>query len=136
MAFLRWDAKFLVGQSQIDREHLVLFELANGFYDAFMLDHDRNRILELLDRLVEHVERHFDHEETLMRETGYPRLTEHRMQHRHLFHQLSELDRKFRDRAANPTHADVQFLRQWLSNHILHEDSALAAHLGGLQKNQ
>lgn len=101
-----------------------------------MLDRDHNQILDLLDRLVVHVERHFAHEETLMQETGYPRLSEHRLQHRQLFHQLSELNRTFRDRAANPTHANVQFLRQWLGNHILHEDTALAAHLRGLQKNQ
>jgi hypothetical protein len=45
---------------------------------------------------------------------------------------VSELNITFRDPAANPTHADVKFFRQWLTHHILHDDTALAAHLRGL----
>lgn len=136
MALLRWDERFLTGQAQIDSEHQHLFELANGFYDGFMLDHDRDHVLGLLDSLVDHVKRHFAYEESLMEETGYASLDDHREQHQKLLEQVTELHHKFRDRAANPTHNDVKFLSQLLGNHIRHEDRALALHLRDLQKSR
>ena len=134
MALLRWDEKYRVGQAQIDSEHQYLFELINDFYDAFMEDHDRGRVLGLLNRLVDYAQRHFTHEEALMREAGFANLDAHLAHHEKLFEQIFELSTRFQDRAVNPTHATVQFLRGWLTDHIVHEDRVFGAHLANLQK--
>lgn len=134
MALLRWDAKYLLGQAQVDDEHQRLFVLVNNFYDAFMLDHDRATVLGLLDRLVEHIQRHFVNEEGLMRASGFPGLDAHRVQHQKLLEQVREVDAKFRDRSVNPTHATVLVLRNCLGDHIMRHDLGFGAHLKDRQK--
>jgi hemerythrin len=37
------------------------------------------------------------------------------------------LIKKFDDRALNPTHDTISFLRTWLTDHIMKEDMAFAA---------
>lgn len=133
MALLRWDAKYLLGQAQLDDEHQRLFELINNFYDAFMLDHDRATVRGLLDRLVEHIQLHFANEEALMRETGFPGLEAHRVQHRILLEQVLGVHAKFQDRNVNPTHDTVLVLRSCLGEHILRYDLGFGAHLKSRQ---
>jgi hemerythrin len=129
MALIRWEDRFLVGQAQVDEEHRYLFQLINDFHDAFVEDHDRARVLLLLNCLVEYAERHFANEEALMQMSGYPGIDAHRAHHEQLFEQIFQLNARFQDRAVNPTHATVQFLRNWLTDHILHEDLLFGAHL-------
>ena len=133
MALLRWDEKYLVGYPQIDEEHRYLFVLINDFYDAFMEDRDRARVLQLMNRLVDYAERHFTNEEVLMRDSGFAGLEAHHAHHERLFDQIFQLNARFQDRSVNPTHDTVQFLRTWLCDHILHEDLAFGAHLKSLQ---
>lgn len=134
MTLLRWDKRYLVGQAQIDREHQELFNSVNEFYVAFMLDQDRRRVLALLDGLVDYTRRHFASEDAMMKESGFPGLEAHRAQHVKMFEQVFALQEKFREPAANPTHATVQFLRSWLNDHILQHDLVFGAYLGNLQK--
>lgn len=134
MSLLRWDAKYLVGQERIDREHQYLFEVINEFYDAFMEDHDRGRVLLLMNRLVDYAQRHFTNEEALMRQANFPDIDAHAAHHEKLFEKVFELNAKFQDRSVNPTQATVQFLRTWLGDHIVHEDLVFGAHVANLQK--
>lgn len=134
MALLRWDAKYLLGQAQIDDEHQRLFELINSFYDAFMLDHDRATVRGLLGRLVEHIQLHFANEEALMQESGFPGLDGHRGQHQKLLEQVLEVSAKFQDRSVNPTHDTVLVLRNCLGDHILRHDLVFGAHLKSWEK--
>lgn len=97
---------------------------------------DRDHVLGLLDRLVDHVRRHFTYEEALMRETYFPGRAAHHAHQKILLAQVFELDRKFRDRAAIPTRASLEFLRRWLGNHVLQEDLAFVADRRNLQKNR
>ena len=130
---LRWEEKYRVGNEQIDQEHLYLFQLINEFYDAFVEKRERALLLNLLNRLVDYAERHFTNEETLMRDAGFPGLEEHRRHHEQLFDQIFRLNARFQDRALNPTHDTVSFLKSWLADHILHEDLVFGAHLKALQ---
>ena len=134
MALIRWDDKYLVGEKQIDDEHRYLFELINEFYDGYMEDRDRARVLALFNRLVEYAQRHFTNEEALMQRSGYPDFDAHRGRHEKLFEQVFALNARLQDRAVNPTHDTVQFLKTWLSDHIMLQDLVLGAHLASLKK--
>jgi hemerythrin len=133
MPLVRWDDKYLLGQEQIDDEHRSLFAMINAFYDAFMEDRDRARVLSLLNRLVDYAQRHFTNEERLMLESGYADLDAHRLHHERLFEQIFRLNEKLQDRTVNPAHDTVKFLRNWLSDHIIQEDLILGAHLHKLR---
>ena len=127
--WVRWDEKYRVGNEQIDREHQYLFELINAFYDAFSEKRDRTLLISLLNRLVEYSERHFSNEESLMQAKAYVALEEHRQRHEKLFEQIFELNARLADRAFNPTHDTLAFLKGWLSDHIVQEDLLFGAFL-------
>ena len=133
MALVRWDDKYLLGQEQVDAEHRSLFDLINDFYDAYMEDRDRNRVLALFNRLVDYAQKHFTNEERLMVEAGYPDLDAHRQHHERLFEQIFRLNERLQDRAINPEHDTVKFLRNWLGDHIVHDDLVFGAHLARLR---
>jgi hemerythrin len=126
---VRWDEKYRVGNQEIDSEHQFLFQLINDFYDAFVEKRDRTQVLTLLNRLVEYAEKHFTHEEALMAEAGYPDREAHLAHHVKLYEQIFELNARFNDRAHNPAHETVLFLKAWLADHIVHQDLLLGAHL-------
>lgn len=126
---VRWDEKYRVGNAQIDQEHQYLFQLINEFYDAFAEKRDRTLLVNLLTRLVEYSERHFTNEEVLMKASRYPALDEHVRHHEKLFEQIFRFSEKLSDRAFNPTHEMLLFLKGWLADHILHEDLLLGAYL-------
>lgn len=133
MSLLRWSDSYLVGHEQVDDEHRYLFTLINEFHDAFMERHARSDLDRLLNRLVEYTERHFRHEEALMREAGYPELARHAAIHESLVEKIFQLAEKFSNRAINPTRDTIGFLETWLTDHIVVEDLAFSVFVAAAQ---
>ena len=133
MSLLRWSESYQVGHQQVDDEHRYLFSLVNDFHDAFMERQARSDLDRLLNRLVEYTERHFRHEEALMREAGYPELERHMTIHETLVEKIFQLAEKFSNRAINPTRETVAFLETWLTDHIRVEDMAFAVFVAAAQ---
>jgi hemerythrin len=134
MSLVRWTSQLDIGQPLIDDEHKYLFDLINEFHEAYLTKQSRDQVMRVLNRLVEYAERHFKHEEDLMRDAGYPGLDEHRIKHEALFEKVFALNSRFEDRALNPTHEMFGFLRDWLSDHILQNDSKFGEYLATLTK--
>jgi hemerythrin-like metal-binding protein len=95
---LVWQEAYECGEAQIDREHRELFDLANVLIQAAISgDDDPLRVGPALDSLLDHVARHFSHEEALLEQVGYARLEAHRHAHAGLLSRAGEL----RDAVAN-----------------------------------
>lgn len=75
---LDWREDYECGHPLIDAEHRELFELANVLIEAVVSSRDARPAL---DRLIEHVGRHFSDEEAILAEHAYPRLEAHRAAH-------------------------------------------------------
>lgn len=127
MSLIRWSAEYEVGQAQIDEEHRDLFERINRFHDAWCERQDRREISLLLSQLIQYAEKHFRNEEEIMRQAGYAALDEHAAKHGELVETVFELAAKLENRAFNPTHETMAFLRTWLTEHILREDMQFKA---------
>lgn len=122
MSLLRWTKEYEVGHDQIDNEHRGLFDCINRFHDAWSEKQDRRELSLMLSQLIQYAEQHFHNEEELMRKAGYPSEEEHARRHEELVETIFDLAQKLENRAFNPTHETMAFLRAWLSEHILHED--------------
>ncbi|MBV5350518.1 hemerythrin family protein, partial [bacterium] len=72
---------------------------------------------------------HFQAEESLMQETGYPGLEAHHALHEGLVHQVLELEEKYAAGTMILSIMTMHFLKDWLSHHIQDEDRKLAAYL-------
>jgi hemerythrin-like metal-binding protein len=118
MALLTWDSKYSVGVKSIDGQHTVLFGLVNDLHAAMMKGQAQSLTGPLLRKLVDYTQIHFTAEERMLASAKYPRLTEHQVKHRDLIKQVGEFVARF-ERGEAAVNLDLMnFLRNWLINHI------------------
>jgi hemerythrin-like metal-binding protein len=126
MTFMSWRSQYAVGVTLIDTEHHKLFDLINEFHEACARGEGRKEIQHLLNRLVAYAEEHFQHEEALMAQHGFPDLERHRTLHADLVTSVFEINEKFSADPARASAETLQFVHRWLQDHILHEDMVIA----------
>ncbi len=119
---LVWSTEFSVGDPQLDADHRTLFAIAAMLEDA-PSPAPATLIVGVLDALSAYVIGHFEREEYHMAELGFPELDSHREHHTQLVQRLNAFRARY---FADPKRLDApelrRFLRQWLINHVLHED--------------
>ena len=123
MALLTWKPDYSVGDTEIDSDHRYLFDLINSFHDAFTRNRSRREILRLFNRLVSYSEEHFQREEKMMASRGHPGLEQHRNSHARLFGAIFDLQEKLETGSVRIERDTVEFLRTWLTDHIVGNDA-------------
>lgn len=121
---LRWDASLETGDPLVDEQHRNIHALVDFVAEA----EDRPELLmQVLDRLMQHVDCHFTTEETLMERTGYvgKDADEHVAEHRTFTEDARGAVLKFRTGELTSTGPVVEFLRDWLSTHVHGRDMRL-----------
>ena len=122
MALLTWSSRYSVEVDSMDRQHTVLFGLLNDLHEGMTNGKGQKITGELLRKLLEYTRQHFTAEEGLMVSAKYPQLAQHRLLHRELINKVEEFAARFQ---RGETALNVQllnFLRDWLTNHIQNED--------------
>ncbi|CAH2031845.1 bacteriohemerythrin [Trichlorobacter ammonificans] len=126
---LEWDSSFETGIRSIDEQHKVLFNMVNELHDAMQQKRSKEAIGQILNRLIDYTGSHFAHEENAFRTTGYPQEAGHKQLHAKLVNQVLELKGQFEGGQAVLTQSVIDFLQDWLTNHIKGEDKRYAPHL-------
>jgi len=122
MALLTWNKSYSVGVQALDSQHTVLFGLLNDLHAAMMKGQAQSLTGPLLRKLADYTRSHFAAEEQMMASARYPGLTEHRAKHRDLIRQVEEFSGRFeKGEIALNLHL-MNFLRDWLMNHIQKTD--------------
>lgn len=129
MNFFAWKPEYAVGCPEIDLQHKQLFRMAGELQDAMVNGRTVEIVEQLLDRLVSYTRHHFDSEERLMRETGYPDYAEHHDLHDKLAQQVLDFQARFRSNTVSMTLEMMRLLRDWLEYHIRGADAKLGAHV-------
>jgi hemerythrin-like metal-binding protein len=118
---IEWTPNMSVGIEVIDADHKKLFALVNRVGD--LLDSsDQASLLGAFDELLDYTRYHFEREEGLMRQAGYPGLEPHIKIHRDVTAKVANAIESFRSGKARPDQAILDFLVNWLVNHVLRED--------------
>jgi len=125
MAFLSWRRDYEVGVAQIDAEHHGLFDLINEFHDTHARGDARKETAQVLNRLVAYAEEHFQHEEKLMSDSGYPQLDKQRAQHSALVASIFEINERLAADTAKGSTQILPLLKDWLVVHIVKSDMDL-----------
>lgn len=124
MGLFIWDEKYAVGEALIDSQHQGLFDLANKLVDSNNQGELTNNVMQLFCC----VRQHFDHEQAVMKQAGYPGYLEHVAMHDSLVAQLSEIS----DDICNNRWqvSDLQkFMSRWLLGDIVEQDTKLARYI-------
>jgi hemerythrin-like metal-binding protein len=122
MALLTWSSKYSVGVESIDKQHTVLFGILNELHAAMMKGQAQNMTGPLLRKLANYTRDHFNSEEAMMAAAHYPKLAQHRALHGDLCKQVDEFIVRFERGEGRLNVQLLNFLRDWLANHIQHED--------------
>ena len=121
--------KFRTGIEIIDEEHQMLFDIIGKIHKAIEVElvHDKfDLILDILDELKEYTSVHFADEENYMREIGFEGLAQQEILHEKFIETLADVNLdEVDDNQAEYLYEVLNFLQNWLVNHILKVDKLI-----------
>ncbi len=123
-----WDDDYGVGHDGIDGDHRRLFELFNEFVTAVNENRGDGDVEAVLVELLKYCDTHFDREEKLMREHGYPDYERHKALHDSFVREIYDINNAM-DAGGEQGAYVLGMLGTWLSGHILGVDKKLGAFL-------
>jgi hemerythrin len=129
MPLVTWTEELAVGVSGIDEQHRQLFDHINRFYSAFANEVQRPDVGALLDAMLAYTQYHFGNEEALMRRHGYPDMLEHLAQHEVFVKKTWEFSDRLRSGRPLIATQVTNYLRDWITSHILAVDTKLGRFL-------
>jgi hemerythrin len=129
MALIDWSDEFSVNIKDIDAQHKKLIELINRLHDAMRVGQGKAALDAILTDLVAYTQTHFAFEEQLMAKHGYAAAAEHKQAHDILTESVLKMQKQYQSGALVMSVEVLQFLKQWLSAHIMGSDKRYTAHL-------
>jgi len=129
-AFIEWsDKKLSIGIPSVDTQHKQLVALINKLFEAMTTGKASTVMSEIFDELVKYTQNHFAFEENLFATHKYGQIDAHKKEHATLVAQVADLQTKFRAGSLTVSAATLNFLKDWLNNHIAISDKAYAPYL-------
>jgi hemerythrin len=131
--FLAWSDEYSLGIHAIDSDHKTLFDIVNTLHEGLARGVTNSNELGIaITGLARYVDEHFEREEKFMDDYCYPEAEAHKAEHRN-FMRLVYAARKVH--TATPQKLDphklLDFLRDWLTGHVLGSDKKIAPYLKG-----
>lgn len=124
MSLIKWEDRYSVKISKFDQQHQQLVNMINQLYEAMKVGKGQVELGKILDELVDYTRRHFSSEEALMLKHAYPQYTEHKESHDRLTQQVMDYKNQYKEGKIGLSVQMMNFLKEWLVNHILDEDKA------------
>ncbi len=130
MLLVEWNEVLSTGVSKIDDEHKQIVGMLNELYDALQAKQSEEALGKVLDGLLAYTAYHFEHEESLLAQTGYPGAAEHKNEHDDLTNQVLLMQKENREGKSVTLPIELlNVLRKWLLTHILVSDKKYVLHL-------
>jgi hemerythrin len=126
--FVEWSNELSVGIEEIDAQHRILVDLLNEVHEAIQQRQGAEVTQDIIRRLDEYTRVHFAVEESLMRILHYPDYERHKEEHEKLIKQLHGLRDKLDAGKVSISFELSQFLKTWLTKHIMEGDKRYTAH--------
>ncbi|MGI6151491.1 MAG: bacteriohemerythrin [Christensenellales bacterium] len=130
-----WTSNLSVGVKQIDDQHKVWFEKANGLFEAGKQQRAKEYIDTMLDFLDEYTRKHFKDEEAYMEEIRYPEIDAQKRAHASFINELAKLKSEYDKTGGNLLvilNAN-QMVINWLTNHISTMDKKIGDYVKTLK---
>jgi hemerythrin len=126
MSLIQWNENLSVHVPELDRQHQRLIDLINKLHAAMVQGKGAELLRPLLDEVLQYTVTHFDAEEKYMQQVKYPDFATHRAEHEQLKRKARELVSSLENGSARLSVPTMNFLRDWLTNHIQRVDRKYA----------
>jgi hemerythrin len=124
-----WSQKYQVGIGFVDAHHKQLVGIINRLHHAMHAGKDKDVLGKTLEELIHHTKSHFAAEEKVLQSSGFPEFPAHRAEHERLAYTVLEFHQKLMNNEIGLTLNVMDFLKDWLGQHILHVDMKYAPYL-------
>ena len=114
----QWNANYSVKVRAMDAQHKQLFVIIQELYNAMRSGRGKEVAGSVLHRLIDYTVKHFTEEEKLMEKHAYPRLAQHKVEHKALVDKVVAFKKDFDAGGASITPELMTFLQKWLTDHI------------------
>jgi hemerythrin len=129
MALFVWNDSYSVNIREIDEQHKKLIMLVNVLHTSMKEGKGKEVIGEILDELVKYTSYHFSFEESLFGKYGYAEAMMHVRQHNDLIADVKKFIEKYNTGSTVLSIDLLNFLKDWLTNHIVGTDKKYSAFL-------
>lgn len=133
MPLIQWTDALSVGHDEIDDDHKQFINILNELHDRIEAGYERDRIQASFTRLVEYAHYHFNHEEQIMEAVCYADMDIHKLQHRELTDNATELHEAYKQGDDSVLEIVIPFVRNWLTNHVMQDDKTFGEALSETQ---
>jgi len=124
-----WSAKLETAIPDIDTQHRELVRLVNQLHKAMRRQEGAAKVGKILEDLTAYTVFHFGFEERLFQRYNYPDTPAHKKIHKELVAKVAAFGEDFKSGKASVTMDLMDFLKDWLINHIMKTDMAYAPFL-------
>ena len=135
MGSLEWKDSYRIGVEDIDRQHKNLFILLGKLEESLKDGQHNPMVGQALKQLVDYSVTHFREEEKVMVMIDYADFDNHRRQHREFVGQLTGILKDLKAGKEITASELVEFLHDWLVDHILGEDVKIAYAVRAAEEN-
>lgn len=122
MTFLSWSEELSVNIDSMDNQHKKLIELISDFYENIKKRSIDENISKLIKGMKDYTLIHFTTEEKYMKKYNYPEYQSHKNEHEKFVAKVNEIEKKFNSGKMVLTFEITNFLKEWVTNHILEVD--------------
>lgn len=131
MALINWSENLSVNIKEIDEQHKKLVSMINELHDAMRSGKGKDVLEKIFKGLSQYVGTHFATEEKYMSTHNYPGYLSHKAEHTKLTQRVLDLQRQFEQGTPVLTVELLNFLKDWLQNHIIGTDKKYGPFLNG-----
>jgi hemerythrin len=127
VAYIQWQDDFSVKVKEIDDQHKTLIEMINSLHEAMLANRARDVQKQTISGMIDYAVKHFALEEKYMKQFGYAGYQKHKAEHDQFSAKALDLKARMDKAGFVLTLEIMNFLREWLRNHILKVDKAYSA---------
>lgn len=128
---ISWNDDFVTGVQEIDEQHMILVNTLNEALTKLTSENSQSVLLDFTQELLAYALYHFETEEALMQQYDYQNadpisMQQHLKEHRSFSQHVIAVREQIHAGKNVEIPELLDFLYQWLVNHILKTDKALA----------
>jgi hemerythrin-like metal-binding protein len=132
MALFDWKPEYNTGFDEIDRQHRVLVDLINRLHEKMVQGATQTAVAPILRELANYTRTHFTWEEKMLLSAGYADLPAHKEVHRKMAAKVDSFAEELEAGRIALSVPLMNFLKDWLREHILKTDMKYAHTLRGV----
>ena len=121
-AFFKWDKAYNTNIPVIDMQHKVIVKILNELYEVVLVNNEEEKMSDIINELMQYTIYHFEEEEKLFEKHNFKESKDHKKEHQKFINEIKSIEIKQKSGETFLAFYLINFLKDWLIDHILVSD--------------